>query len=41
MKDMMTFPWEKIETDKIQDAKEDREAVMKEMKEWENYMNKK
>lgn len=41
MTEFMTFPWEKVETDKIEDTKEEREAVMKEMKEWENIMNKK
>jgi hypothetical protein len=41
MTEFMTFPWEKVETDEIEDTKEDREALMKEMKEWENYMNKK
>lgn len=41
MTEFMTFPWEKIETDKIEDTKEEREALMKEMKEWENIMNNK
>ena len=41
MTEFMTFPWEKVETEKIEDTKEEREAVMKEMKEWENIMNKK
>ena len=41
MTEFMTFPWEKVETDKIEDTKEEREAVMKEMKEWENIMNNK
>ena len=39
MTEFMTFPWEKVETDKIEDTKEEREALMKEMKEWENIMN--
>lgn len=39
MSEFMTFPWEKVETDKIEDTKEEMEAVMKEMKEWENKMN--
>ena len=39
MTEFMTFPWEKVETDKIEDTKEEREALMKEMKEWENKMN--
>ena len=41
MTEFMTFPWEKMETDKIEDSKEEREALMKEMKEWENIMNNK
>ena len=41
MKEMMAFPWEKVEVEKVQDTKEDREALMKEMKEWENIMNNK
>ena len=41
MTEFMTFPWEKIETEKIDDTKEDRETLMKEMKEWENIMNNK
>lgn len=41
MMEFMTFPWEKVETDKIEDTKEEREALMKEMKEWENIMNNK
>lgn len=41
MTEFMTFPWEKVETDKIEDTKEEREALMKEMKEWENIMNNK
>jgi CRISPR/Cas system-associated exonuclease Cas4 (RecB family) len=41
MTEFMTFPWEKVETEKIEDTKEEREAVMKEMKEWENIMNNK
>lgn len=41
MTEFMTFPWENTETEKIEDTKEEREAVMKEMKEWENIMNKK
>ena len=40
-KESITFPWEKVEKEKVQDTKADREALMKEMKEWENYMNKK
>ena len=39
MMEFMTFPWENVEKDKIEDSKEEREAVMKEMKEWENIMN--
>ena len=41
MKEMMAFPWEKVEVEKVQDTKADREALMKEMKEWENIMNNK
>lgn len=41
MTEFMTFPWEKIETEKIDDTKEERETLMKEMKEWENIMNNK
>ena len=41
MTEFMTFPWENVETDKIEDTKEEREALMKEMKEWENIMNNK
>ena len=41
MSEFMTFPWEKANTEKIEDTKEEREALMKEMKEWENIMNKK
>lgn len=39
MTEFMSFPWEKVETEKIKDTKEEREALMKEMKEWENKMN--
>ena len=38
-KDMMTFPWEKVE--KVEDTQEERDALEKEMKEWEKIMNKK
>lgn len=38
-KDIMTFPWDKNE--KPIDTKEEREAIRREMKEWENRMNKK
>lgn len=37
--DIMVFPWEK--DIKVEDTEEDREALRKEMKEWENIMNKK
>lgn len=40
MTDLLTFPWEKDRV-KVEDTPEDREAVMKEMKEWEKIMNKK
>ena len=39
MKDILTFPWEKEE--KIEDTQEEKEALMKEIKEWEKIMNKK
>lgn len=39
MSDLLTFPWEKV--DKVEDTQEDKEALMKEIKEWENIMNKK
>lgn len=38
-KEMMTFPWEKVE--KVEDTQEEREELEKEMKEWEKIMNKK
>lgn len=41
MKQMMTFPWEKEQTEKVEDTREERDAIMKEMKEWEKIMNKK
>lgn len=41
MTDLMTFPWEKVENEKIEATQDEREALMKEMKEWENIMNKK
>lgn len=41
IKDLMTFPWENVENEKIQDTKEEREELMKEMKAWENIMNNK
>jgi hypothetical protein len=41
MKQMMTFPWEKEQTEKVEDTQEERDAIMKEMKEWEKIMNKK
>lgn len=41
MKEMMTFPWEKENINVVQDTKKEREELMKEMKEWENFMNKK
>ena len=37
-KDMMTFPWEKVE--KVEDTKEDIEDAYREMKEWEKIMNR-
>lgn len=39
MSDLLTFPWEK--TQKVEDTQEERDALMKEMKEWENIMNNK
>lgn len=39
IKDLMTFPWENVDNEKIEDTKEEREALMKEMKAWENKMN--
>lgn len=41
MTEFMTFPWEDVDNEKIEDTKEEREALMKEMKEWENIMNNK
>lgn len=41
MKQMMTFPWENEQTEKVEDTQEERDAIMKEMKEWEKIMNKK
>ena len=38
-KELMSFPWEKVE--KVEDTQEERDAIMKEMKEWEDIMNKK
>lgn len=40
MNDMMSFPWEK-KVEKIEDSKEDIEAMRKEMKEMEKRLNKK
>lgn len=40
MKDIMTFPWEKI-TQKVEDTQEEKEAIMKEIQEWNKIMNKK
>lgn len=39
MSDILTFPWEK--DIKVEDTQEDKEALMKEIKEWEKIMNKK
>lgn len=39
IKDLMTFPWENADNEKIEDTKEEREALMREMKAWENKMN--
>ena len=39
--DVLTFPWEVDNTEKEEDTPEEREAIMKEMKEWEKKMNKK
>lgn len=39
MSDILTFPWEKDV--KVEDTQEDKEALMKEIKEWEKIMNKK
>lgn len=39
MSDLLTFPWEK--DIKVEDTQEDKEALLKEMKEWEKIMNKK
>lgn len=39
MTEFMTFPWENTGTEKIEDSKEEREALMREMKAWENKMN--
>lgn len=42
LKEPITFPWEKdVKTEKIEATQEEREALMKEMKEWENIMNNK
>lgn len=38
--EMMSFPWEK-KVEKVEDTQEERDAIMKEMKEWEDIMNKK
>lgn len=40
MKDILTFPWEKI-TQKVEDTQEEKEAIMKEIQEWNKIMNKK
>lgn len=40
MNDMMSFPWEK-KAEKIEDTKEDIEAMRKEMKSMEDKLNKK
>ena len=40
MNDMMSFPWEK-KAEKIEDTKEDIEAMWKEMKSMEDKLNKK
>ena len=40
MNDMMSFPWEK-KAEKIEETKEDIEAMWKEMKEMEDKLNKK
>ena len=40
LKESITFPWDKdVKTEKIEATKEEKEALMKEMKEWENIMN--
>ena len=39
MSDLLTFPWEK--DIKVEDTQEDKEALMKEIKEWEKIMNNK
>ena len=39
--DVLTFPWEVDNTENEEDTPEEREAIMKEMKEWEKKMNKK
>jgi hypothetical protein len=40
MNDIMTFPWEKI-TQKVEDTQDEKEAIMKEIQEWNKIMNKK
>lgn len=41
MTDVMTFPWEDVKTEKIEATRDEKEALMKEMKAWENIMNNK
>lgn len=38
MKDILTFPWEKEK--KIEDTQEEKEAILKEIQEWNKKMNK-
>lgn len=39
MTEFMTFPWEDVKTEKIEATQDEKEALMREMKEWENKMN--
>lgn len=40
-KKILPFPWDKVKTEKVEDTQEERESVRKEMKEWEEMMNRK
>lgn len=40
-KKILPFPWDNVKTEHVEDTQEERESVRKEMKEWEEMMNRK
>lgn len=40
-KKILPFPWDRVQTEKVEDTQEDRDEMYREMKEMENKLNKK